>query len=331
MNHRQFLRGLFACAAGLLLSGAAQAQAFRTYLSPTGVDGPACGLAAPCRLLPAALAAVGDGGEVWMLDSANYNTAPVNINKSVTILAVPGALGSVVALAGNAINIATPGVKVALRNLVIVPFMNGGGTNGIVMTAGAALTVENCVVANLPGNGIQVSTAANVWVTNTIIRDNGVVGLHVQNGVRATVTRATISGSGNAGILVQGSTTADIGDSTINANLHGVAADSTSGSDVLRVSLFKSRIVGNSDRGAVAQALIGGAVVSLIASDNVVSNNGTGISALGAGSRVLASGNTVSNNNIGLENTGLFESASDNAVRNNTAPSLGTISPIPKI
>jgi hypothetical protein len=31
--------------------------------------------AAPCRLLPAALAAVASGGEVWMLDSANYNTA----------------------------------------------------------------------------------------------------------------------------------------------------------------------------------------------------------------------------------------------------------------
>jgi hypothetical protein len=28
-----------------------------------------------------------------MLDSANYNTGPVNITKSVTILAVPGAVG----------------------------------------------------------------------------------------------------------------------------------------------------------------------------------------------------------------------------------------------
>jgi hypothetical protein len=71
--------------------------------------------------LPAALAAVADGGEVWMLDSANYNVAPVNISKSVTILAVPGAVGSVVATAGHAININTVGVKVVLRNLTIVP------------------------------------------------------------------------------------------------------------------------------------------------------------------------------------------------------------------
>ena len=38
-----------------------------------------------------------------MLDSANYNTGPVNVTKSVTILAVPGALGSVVATGGDAI------------------------------------------------------------------------------------------------------------------------------------------------------------------------------------------------------------------------------------
>jgi hypothetical protein len=32
-----------------------------------------------------------------MLDSANYNVGQVNITKSVTILAVPGVVGSVVA------------------------------------------------------------------------------------------------------------------------------------------------------------------------------------------------------------------------------------------
>jgi hypothetical protein len=61
------------------------------------------------------MAPAADGGEIWMLDSANYNTGPVAITKSVTILAVPGALGSVLATGGNAIDIATAGVKVALR------------------------------------------------------------------------------------------------------------------------------------------------------------------------------------------------------------------------
>ena len=101
MTHRTVLRSAFALAATLLLSVTAQAQIFRAYLSSEGLDTNACTLPAPCRLLPAALTAVANGGEIWMLDSANYNTGQVNIAKSVTILAVPGALGSVVECVGG--------------------------------------------------------------------------------------------------------------------------------------------------------------------------------------------------------------------------------------
>jgi hypothetical protein len=82
-------RSAYAFVVTLLLSATAQAQLFRAYLAPDGLDANPCTLAAPCRLLPAALAAVTDGGEIWMLDSANYNAGPVNVAKSVSILAVP--------------------------------------------------------------------------------------------------------------------------------------------------------------------------------------------------------------------------------------------------
>src|SRR5258706_11932148 len=65
-----------ACAAlilGLCSAADADAALFRAFLSSTGNDANACTVAAPCRLLPAALAAIDDGGEVWILDSANYN------------------------------------------------------------------------------------------------------------------------------------------------------------------------------------------------------------------------------------------------------------------
>ena len=55
--------------AGLLGAGEA-AAVFRSYLSLNGADTNACTLPSPCRLLPAALAAVDPGGEIWMLDSA---------------------------------------------------------------------------------------------------------------------------------------------------------------------------------------------------------------------------------------------------------------------
>jgi parallel beta helix pectate lyase-like protein len=334
MNERIVLRAILAIAATLLMSAAAHAQAFRTYLSGGGSDSNPCSLVAPCRLLPAAIAAVGSGGEIWMLDSANYNTSPVNVNKSVTILAVPGALGSVVALGGNAINIGTAGVKVALRNLVIVPFAGGGGVNGIVMSAGASLTVEKCLIANLPADGINVNAnAASVLVTDTAIRSNGGSGLLVAGGARATVTRATISGNANSGVYVlgngSGTTTADIADSTLGANWDGVRGHST-GTPV-KASVRDSQLVGNGQAGAIAQS--GGASVTLSVSSNVVSNNAFGIVANGAGTKVWATGNTVSDNGTGLHNDppALFESATDNAVRNNTIPTTGTITPISKM
>jgi len=85
-----------ALVAALWVCSIAHAQLFRAYLASDGNDGNPCTLYAPCRLLPAALNAVADGGEIWMLDSANYNTSTVVISKSVSILAVPGVVGSVV-------------------------------------------------------------------------------------------------------------------------------------------------------------------------------------------------------------------------------------------
>jgi hypothetical protein len=92
MNARRAF-SVLACAGFLMSSVAVHAQSFRAYVASTGNDANPCTLGAPCRLLPAALAAVADGGEIWMLDSANFNTSTVNIAKSVTILAVPGAIG----------------------------------------------------------------------------------------------------------------------------------------------------------------------------------------------------------------------------------------------
>lgn len=76
---RSFSRRLIALAATLLVSAPAQAQLFRAYLDPSGLDSNPCTLTSPCRLLPAALAAVSTGGEIWMLDSANYNVGPVSV------------------------------------------------------------------------------------------------------------------------------------------------------------------------------------------------------------------------------------------------------------
>ena len=111
-----FFVALFA----LFASGGALAGLFRAYLSVNGKDTNPCTVQQPCRLLPAALAAVNDGGEVLMLDSANYNTTTVSVAKSVTILTIPGALGSLVApFNADALQITLGAANVTLRNLVV--------------------------------------------------------------------------------------------------------------------------------------------------------------------------------------------------------------------
>jgi hypothetical protein len=203
MHRHTVLRSAFALFAMAFLT-AAQAQLFRAYLASDGVDVNPCTLAQPCRLLPSALAAVADGGEIWMLDSANYNTATVNVTKSVTLLAIPGAVGSLVATAGPAISINTAGVNVTLRNLVIVPGPAGGATTGVQMLGGNSLIVDNCLVANMPIAGINANVAsAKVQVIDSVFRGN-LNGLAFGSGVIASVSNTKVLGSTSVGINASG-------------------------------------------------------------------------------------------------------------------------------
>ena len=130
---RRFLIAALSCLA-LMASGGAHAL-FRAYLLANGNDANPCTVTQPCRLLPAALAVVDPNGEIWMVDSANFNTLPVLITKSVTILSVPGELGSVVGNGGHAIEISTAGVEVTLQNLNI-RHLSGSGFHGVFVADG---------------------------------------------------------------------------------------------------------------------------------------------------------------------------------------------------
>jgi len=316
-------------ATALLASSAANAQLFRAYLAINGNDANPCTLPAPCRLLPAALNAVASGGEIWLLDSANYNTATVNITKSVKILAVPGAVGSVVAVGGPAISIATAGVDVSLRNLVIVPLPGGGGTSGISMTAGNSLRVEGSLITGTPDGGVVASGSTTLQVMDTTIRVGG-DGIHAANGVRATVARCVIN-AGNYAVHARGlaagtTTTMSVAGSTITGSLVGGYALSGNASATVRLAVRDSQVDAN-DYGLYAGSTAGGSA-RLTASNNVITNSVyTGITAFGAAARVWATGNTVTDNFNGLyaDSGGVFESAGNNAVRNNTNDKFGTI------
>jgi hypothetical protein len=291
------LPALLAMAAMLAASTLAEAGLFRAYLSRGGNDANACTLAAPCRLLPAAIAAVNDGGEIWMIDSANYNSAPVAVDRSVTILAIPGAYASVVAINGPALEVAQNNARVVLRNLAIRQFT--AGTSGVVLQAGDQLTVEDCEIYGLADRGILVGPGnPKLVVRNSVIRDSGNAGIEMGFAVNATLENVVVRGN-STGILVGGASRATISGSVIADNtVAGVSVEATSGGPA-RATVERSLIRGNATG---LQASAAGGASTLVARTNSISGNDVGIGLVG-GSATLE-GNVVVQNRVGLALSG---------------------------
>ena len=295
----------------LLLPAWGHAQLFRAYLASDGLDSNPCTLPQPCRLLPAALAAVASGGEIWMLDSANYNTAQVNITKSVTIQAIPGAIGSLIFTTGSAVSINTPDIRVTLRNLVIAP-LTSGGVDGIQIgtaAAGATINVESCQIVRVPFNiGIRMLGNATLYVVDSVLRDNW-YGMLITNGT-TIISRSQVLGSGHVGVQV------GTADPAMNPVMH---VDNT----VISKGAY-GLVVAAAATGGVARAFVTRSVMSANTYNGVnVSSEGAATSALVEISESVANGNGA----VGLFNFGatLRSAGNNRAEGNGAAATSGTI------
>jgi hypothetical protein len=141
-----------AVAALLTMTGQAQAQANRTFVSGHGVDTNPCSLAAPCRSFAQALTQTNASGEITVLDSAGYGT--LTINKSITITNPGGVEAGITTTAGQtAITINTsPTIVVTLRGLTLEG--GGVGQNGISSGGGGTLNIIGCVIKDFVNVGI---------------------------------------------------------------------------------------------------------------------------------------------------------------------------------
>lgn len=279
-----------------LMSVGAQAGLFRAYLSVNGLDSNACTLPAPCRLLPAALAAVNDGGEVWMLDSGNFNVSTVDVTKSVTILAVPGQVGSLVANGGHALSLGAPDIKVILRNL---SFGNlAGGGFGIYFFQGAALTVEDSQFFGLPGGGIAGGPAgATLVVKNSVIRES-LMGMEISNTVKATLDRVQIVGSSVRGLRVLDGAQVTLSNSTVSGT-GDVGIDVQASSGTASALIDRCRIVENSSVGVYSSAFGAGAVAQVTVTRSILSGNnhgGASSASGGASATLVIDDDTISHN-----------------------------------
>jgi len=281
---------------GIAASLHANGQLFRAYLASYGSDANPCTLAAPCRLLPAALNVVASHGEVWMLDSANFNQGTVNITKSVSILAVPGEIGSFVAANGtDALSISTASVAVSLRNVVVTSSAAVPGNNGITATNGEMLSVEDSLFANLPNDAIHAVGPIRVHVRNTVFRRSGDYAIWAQDGVKANV--ATSQFVHNAFGLIaytapgtaQAPTEITLSDSQVSGDGSGVGVFALSNGSSASFYVTRSTVYGHSI-GVDCAANSGTALVTL--GNSTITGNTTGVNNAGsAGTTCKSLGN----------------------------------------
>jgi hypothetical protein len=194
--------------ASTLSTAPAQAQATRTFVSPTGNDGAACSLAAPCRTFAGAIAQTNSGGEIAVLGTAGYGT--LTIDRAISIVNPGGVEAGIAAPSGaDGITInAGPNDTVILRGLTVEGARTG--RNGIVFNTGARLEIIDSVVRNFATTGIffQPTTPSTLLISSTRVLDNpnsaGIYLLPQVSPVQATIDHVTVENN-NYGIYVDAS------------------------------------------------------------------------------------------------------------------------------
>lgn len=149
----------------------------RTFVSTEGIDNAFCSRQEPCRTFNVAVGVVQAGGEVLALDSGGYG--PVDISKSVSIVAPAGVYAAIAPTAGAAITV-SPGsaATVVLRNLNVTAL---GPAAGIVAFAFSHLYIEGCSISNA-SEGIIINASAEnkrVYITDTTVRNSTGDGIRV--------------------------------------------------------------------------------------------------------------------------------------------------------
>src|SRR5262249_5325507 len=256
----------------------------RTYVSGLGSDTNPCTASLPCSSFRAALALTIAGGQIYVLNSANYGA--VTINKAVTITS-EGAVAGILATNGVGLTIqAGAGDVINLGGLDI----DGGnsGPTGIQFISGQALNIQKSVVRGFANSGIAFSPigAASLSVSDTTVTSNQSNGILVTGTVNGALNRVTASGNG-VGIFASGAgVTLTLTDPVASNNSYGVGASASA--VMVRNSTVSNNSVGvSADRTAVAR--IG---------QSTVTGNATGLQTTNGGQVLSFGNNNVSGNGI---------------------------------
>lgn len=287
----------------------------QTFVSGVGNDSNTCTRQLPCRTFAHAITQTDPGGEIVVLDSAEYGT--VSIDRDISIEAPKGVYAGVDVPSGNAgIEITPKATRVALRGLRI----NSTVANlsiGIAFKSAGTLYVEDCILDGFPGLafkefGITVSNedpstsnAGTLYVKDTAIRNWEVgikaEGFYLQNdkfglGAEITLDRVQLE-SNDIGLQVLQRHKATIRDSVISGNGTGLsvfAGDFHSAKMVIERCL----IAYSGGHGVESYGADSNYPGIVVLSDSVVVNNFTGTLRGSGGLLFSRHNNTIEGNAV---------------------------------
>jgi hypothetical protein len=256
------------------------------------------------------------------------------VSKSVTLLAVPGVLGSVVAVGGDALVISTTGA-VTLRNLNILPFPGNVNQKGVNKNGAGSLTIQDCNIFGFSnGVGAYLTGAVNATVTRTVFRDN-LVGLAGSDGPIVGISDSLFAN--NSGYAAYGAANCvgctirlSVTRSVVRNSGIGIAVDSQGDFTSARLDVSDSRIEGVGVAGTTGVQVYAATGVFALGSVNgtVISGMESAVKSVGQGTvRVFVSGSTITDNTNGLHQVDatILESAGNNNIRNNNNNTVGTV------
>jgi hypothetical protein len=277
----------------LAVPSSASAQATRTWVSGVGDDANPCSRTAPCKTFAGAISKTANGGEINCLDPGGFGG--VTIGKSLTIKC-HYTEGGVLVSGTNAIVVnATATDNVTLRGLDI---------NGIGVGAQTSLS------------GIKVLSAKTVHIFDSeIYRFQAGIVVAPTNSSRVIAVRNHIHDNGVGVIDAPGSAGATSPITTLRDN---VIAGNTCGASVGAFGTNASTPT-TTDCGAATSATGLNASAHLLALGNGFYENGTGLLARGANSRLQIGSNDISTNTVGLArlDSGFIKSFGNNQLIDN--------------
>ena len=263
------------------MTGLAEAQAPRTWVSGVGDDANPCSRTAPCKTFAGAISKTAPNGYINVLDPGGFGA--VTITKNITIDGTPFMAGISVSLNSSGVIVNGAGIKVTLRGLDIEG--NGTGLHGVRVLNSASVNIENCHITDFAGSGVDYNQAAGglLTVADTEIKRT-LVGINVTNG-RAMVENVH-SDFNNSGIKANATAQITVRNSYVSGGGEGFALSAASSIINVQNSVTQSNTFGvNAQNGTIR-----------FSDSAILSNSNTGLFNGGPAQIISLSGNTLEGN-----------------------------------